>query len=638
MSGELMDSGSVVFDRYRLEERIGAGGMGVVWKATDLLLDQPVALKRISLAGVDTEQAEETRARALREARTAARLRGHPHVVATYDVRTEDGDVWLVLEYLPSASLGELRREQGRLEIVEVARIGAGVADALAAGHAQGIVHRDVTPGNVLIAGDGTVKLTDFGISRLSGHDQITHDGVISGTIAYLAPEVAATGVSTPASDVFSLGSTLYAAIEGQPPFGPDDNTLRLLNVVRTGIIRPPTSAGALTSLLLRLLELDPATRPDAATTRDLLTQFAHRMTAATEYLPPSTHPTPTESHPPPPDVPTRWPPWPRRHRLLATVLALITLAALAAGTTLALIGGNHNVPRAAAPTLPSTVGPIALTGDPKEADPCALIDLAWLRQFGTPSITIPPVIHDCDVQITTPNGANAYLDVGYYMQIPLVTALGGQLQQLGELTIARRGIQGDWPNPCENVLVLADHTRVPIDGYGPKGFDECKLAEVGTATAINELARHGITYRPGRTAAWPITRSDACTLLTNTELTSLGGVDPTIRTPGYANWWCQWGPSTANVQLRFLLGNANVPSYGYGNPTTIADRRAWLHIVTNTNPHQCVAMVVSHPARSLTDATEMVQVTAQAAQPDQTLCTRATNLAAIAVTRVPTT
>ncbi|MGH3934195.1 MAG: protein kinase domain-containing protein, partial [Pseudonocardiaceae bacterium] len=108
-----MDSGSVVFDRYRLEERVGKGGMGVVWRATDLLLDQTVALKRVSLAGVDDDQAELTRQRALREARLAARMRHHLHVVATYDVRVDDGDVWLVLEYLPSQSLAQILRERG---------------------------------------------------------------------------------------------------------------------------------------------------------------------------------------------------------------------------------------------------------------------------------------------------------------------------------------------------------------------------------------------------------------------------------------------------------------------------------------------------------------------------------------------
>ena len=202
-----MHPGSVVFDRYRLEERIGAGGMGVVWRATDLLLDQPVALKRVPLAGLEDEQAELNRERALREARLAARLRHHRHVVAIYDVRIDDGAVWLVLEYLPSRSLAQILRERGPLDPVQAARIGAQVADALAAAHALGIQHRDVTPGNVLITDDGTAKLTDFGIAHLAGDTRLTQSGMISGTVVYLAPEVARTGKTSPASDVFSWGS-----------------------------------------------------------------------------------------------------------------------------------------------------------------------------------------------------------------------------------------------------------------------------------------------------------------------------------------------------------------------------------------------------------------------------------------------
>ncbi|MGH3872464.1 MAG: serine/threonine-protein kinase [Pseudonocardiaceae bacterium] len=336
-----MDSGSVVFDRYRLEERIGKGGMGVVWRATDLLLDQAVALKRVFLAGADDHQTAVTQECALREARLAARLRHHRHVVATYDVRMDDGDVWLVMEYLPARSLAQILRERGPLDPGQAARIGAQVADALAAAHALGIEHRDVTPGNVLITDDGTAKLTDFGISHLAGDTQVTQTGVVCGTFAYLAPEVAKNGKSSPASDVFSLGSTLYAAIEGLPPFGTADNPLQLLNIVGVGIIRPPTAAGALTPLLLRLLELDPATRLDAAAARDKLDDFASQVPAA---------------HPPIIPQPRRWP---ARQPVLTVILALITLAALAGGTALALVNSRDDLPAAGGSAQSSTAGPI---------------------------------------------------------------------------------------------------------------------------------------------------------------------------------------------------------------------------------------------------------------------------------------
>ncbi len=192
----------------------------MVWRATDELLHQTVALKRVTVTGLGNEQAQLTPDRALPEARLAAQLCGHPHVVAVYDVLVDDGDIWLVMEYLPARSLREILDDQGPLDCGEVARIGAHIADALAAAHDRGIEHRDVKPGNVLIGHDGTVKLTDFGISHLTGDSQLTQTG-ISGTPAYLAPEVTGAGESFRASDVFSLGATLYAAVEGQPPSGP---------------------------------------------------------------------------------------------------------------------------------------------------------------------------------------------------------------------------------------------------------------------------------------------------------------------------------------------------------------------------------------------------------------------------------
>jgi eukaryotic-like serine/threonine-protein kinase len=268
----MMEPGSVVVHRYRLEKRIARRWMSEVWLATDLLLDQAVALKRICL--VDDPEAELDRKRALREARLAARLRHHRHVVATYDVRVAAGDVWLVLEYVLSRSLAQILRECGPLRPGQAARIGAQVADALAAAHALGIEHRDITPGNMLITDDGIVKVIDFGIAHHPSYARLTQPGVLSGTFTYLAPEVARTGMTSPASDVFSLGSTLYVAIEGVLPFGAAYNALPFC-IAGLETIRSPTAAGAFRPLLLQLLEFDPADRPDAATARDLLEQFA---------------------------------------------------------------------------------------------------------------------------------------------------------------------------------------------------------------------------------------------------------------------------------------------------------------------------------------------------------------------------
>jgi len=262
----------LIADRYRLEARIGVGAMGVVWRAADELLGRTVAMKELLAVppGESGPEIEESRKRILREGRIGARLQ-HPHVISMFDVVIHEERPWLVMEYLPSESLAARITREGPLSAVETADIGRQMADGLAAAHQAGVVHRDVKPGNVLIAADGLVKLTDFGVSRAVDEVQLTRTGVIAGTPAYLAPEVAQGRQPTAASDVFALGATLYAAVEGAPPFGLDDNAFALLHKVATGEPETPRRAGALTGVLMRLLSVDPETRPSAAQARDLL-------------------------------------------------------------------------------------------------------------------------------------------------------------------------------------------------------------------------------------------------------------------------------------------------------------------------------------------------------------------------------
>jgi eukaryotic-like serine/threonine-protein kinase len=243
-------------------ERIGSGGMGVVWRAMDERLQRPVAVKQLLLQPELSPRAtDEARARALREARIAARLQ-HPNAIVVYDVAEHDGEPCLVMEYLPSRSLAAVLGKRYCLPVPEVASIGRQIASALAAAHAAQIVHRDVKPGNILIADDGTAKITDFGVSRAVGDVTVTQTGMMAGTPAYLAPEVARGQLPTPASDVFSLGATLYAALEGHGPFGDSDNPLALLHTVANGQVTPPQYAGPLTAVLMKLLATDPAARP----------------------------------------------------------------------------------------------------------------------------------------------------------------------------------------------------------------------------------------------------------------------------------------------------------------------------------------------------------------------------------------
>jgi serine/threonine protein kinase len=206
-------------------------------------------------------ESHEAKQRAMREGRIAARLQ-HPHAIAVYDVAEEDGNPWLIMEYLPSRSLSAVLAERGTMPPQETARVLAQAAMALDAAHAAGIVHRDIKPGNILIGNDGTVKITDFGISRATGDVTVTATGMLAGTPAYLAPEVAKGYDPGPPSDVFSLGSTVYASVEGEPPFGLNENTLALLHLVAAGVVNPPRQAGPLHALLMRLLAADPKERP----------------------------------------------------------------------------------------------------------------------------------------------------------------------------------------------------------------------------------------------------------------------------------------------------------------------------------------------------------------------------------------
>ncbi|HEV7907462.1 MAG TPA: protein kinase [Pseudonocardiaceae bacterium] len=271
----MTDDGRLVAGRYRLGRRIGSGAMGVVWQAHDDRLHRTVAVKQLLLQpGLPAADTDEAKRRAMREGRIAARLQ-HPHAIAVYDVAEEDGQPWLVMEYLPSKSLSTVLSERGTLPPREVAMIGMQIASALAAAHNAGIVHRDIKPGNVLLGDDGVVKITDFGISRATGDVTVTATGMLAGTPAYLAPEVAKGYDPGSPSDVFSLGSTLYAAIEGAPPFGLNENTIALLHQVASGKVAPPKQAGPLTALLMRLLRAEPEERPTMAEAREALAAVA---------------------------------------------------------------------------------------------------------------------------------------------------------------------------------------------------------------------------------------------------------------------------------------------------------------------------------------------------------------------------
>lgn len=243
--------------RYVVERAVGQGGMGTVWLCHDEVLNRSVAVKEVgSMPG--TSQSD--LARALREARNSAAL-NHRNVVSIYDA-VEDGDHnWLVMEYIPSRNLSELISEEGPLSPERVAWIGAQAADGLAAAHARGTIHRDVKPGNILVAEDDHVKISDFGIARTHGEAQLTRSGIVTGTPAFFAPELAKGEEPTTAADVWALGASLYAAVEGRLPYPDHDNAIALLTEIASAPPPDPQRAAFLTDPIRRMMDPDPSTR-----------------------------------------------------------------------------------------------------------------------------------------------------------------------------------------------------------------------------------------------------------------------------------------------------------------------------------------------------------------------------------------
>jgi eukaryotic-like serine/threonine-protein kinase len=352
-----MDVGRLVAGRYRLRGRVGAGAMGVVWQAFDERLDRVVALKQLVVPeGADPVAAV---GRAAREGRIAARLQ-HPNAVTVHDVVEHDGKPVLVMEYLAARTLAD-RIARGPLPVGQVTSIGAQIAGALAAAHAAGVVHRDVKPGNVLLTEDGTAKITDFGIARAVGDVTVTRTGLLAGTPAFLSPEVARGAEPGPASDVFALGATLYAAVEGRPPFGDGDNAIALLHAVAAGRFAAPTQAGPLTDVLMDLLRTDPATRPTMA-------QAAERLRDPTVTRPATTRldlhpagPQATSAAPHPTAVaphPTALAPRPaRRGRVGVIAVAAAAVIGLVA-LVLVLTNGDRPTGNAAGTTKPTSSTP----------------------------------------------------------------------------------------------------------------------------------------------------------------------------------------------------------------------------------------------------------------------------------------
>lgn len=303
------DPGSerVIAGRYRLLSPLGEGGMGTVWRARDEVLQREVAVKEVRApAGLAGSEIERMYARLEREAWAAARISNH-NVVTVYDVATQDGRPWIVMELVRGIALSDLLDAEGPLAPRRVAGIGAEVLSALRAAHAAGVLHRDVKPANVLMSNDGRVVLTDFGIATVEGSSALTMTGEVIGSPEFLAPERALGRTPGPESDLWSLGVLLYAAVEGNSPFR-QNTPLSTLRAIVDEPLPAPRRAGPLTPVIEGLLAKDPAERTSAAAAEAELRAVAEggrTPTRAVGPLPPSDTPTIAAFHQPSPGPPT---------------------------------------------------------------------------------------------------------------------------------------------------------------------------------------------------------------------------------------------------------------------------------------------------------------------------------------------
>jgi serine/threonine protein kinase len=358
----------VLAGRYRLRERLGSGGMGTVWSALDETLRRDVAVKEIVFPeGLTSEERRVATGRAQREARAAA-LVDHPGVITVHDVVVEDGRPWIVMELLAGPSLEQVVRRDGPRAPAAVAHIGLQVLDALCAAHAKGIVHRDVKPSNVLFAQDGHAVLTDFGIASIEADPALTRTGAFVGSPGYAAPERLREQPGGPESDLWSLGATLYMAVEGRSPFE-RDSPMAVMGAVLTEQPAPPRQAGSLSPLLWYLLQKEPSARPGVDVVRQVLQNVAAGRPSGLR------DPVPAPAPPPPA----------RRHGALVPVLAS---GAMVTAIVIAIVfvavfasSGDDGTTSASTPTARTTTpsSPPAQTPSASPTSGVAAVDVCSL-------------------------------------------------------------------------------------------------------------------------------------------------------------------------------------------------------------------------------------------------------------------
>ncbi|WP_052408058.1 serine/threonine-protein kinase [Allokutzneria albata] len=574
--------------RYQLEDARGGGAGGLVWTAFDRKLKRMVALKRPhTMAGAAD------RAQFRREAENAAQVQ-HPNAISVFD--TIDGDeCWLVMEHLPTDSLDKILAEHGTLPPLRVARIGVQIAAALAAVHAKKIVHRDVKPGNILVTGDDLAKLTDFGISiwcEVTGTD----DGRITGTPAFMAPEVAAGRAATAASDVFSLGATLFAALEGTPPFGKGEAAVVLARA-REGRTEPMAASGPLAEVITRMLERNPRKRPNADEVRQRLREIVGDWEPAAPQAP-------------------RVPLARRRPVLLAAAVVIATAAVF-------LATQSNSAPTAVT----------GLIGEERTADPCSLVKLSVFRDFGPPEMkTNYGNFNRCDVLV----------DVGREEKLDVEVQLVKRASQTGQKEW--RVIAG---NPFDVLEAPSDETEcnrlVRVDEtYGvrvsaklpnsPRNL--CEVADVAVET-VREVLKQGPI--PRRAKDFPpdsLARVNACELLPASALAHLEGMNPGVDV--FGDWSCKWFTAVTRTEVHLRYDQHAAMDSIKGRAKRLGGHEAYVELDTHSG-QTCTVQVPYRPRNSTTARAhvDVMRLTVRGDRQGPELCPEAERLATTAATNL---
>ncbi|WP_200302014.1 serine/threonine-protein kinase [Streptomyces adelaidensis] len=643
-----MRSGEVFAGRFVLKEVIGAGRSGEVWLAHDTVVGQDVALKPERVEG-DRETAVR---RLLGEPRAMAKFRDHPHVVTLFDVvtvpqhgagdegvrgsgeDTEPDTYWFITEYVPG---GDLDR-QPPMSPVRAARIGAQLADALVALHEAGIVHCDVKPANIGLTRRGAAKLLDFGAAyRVGGTETITANGPFSFTPDYAAPELARGNVPRPASDVFCLGTTLYALVTGSPPRGGepeeddgDGQRLRYWKAEQGVVALDADAVGPLYPVLTAMLRRDPRQRPDAAEAGRLLEAVAEPESAEAPAAPA-------------PDTPETKPagrPRPRRLRVLLAA-ALGVSAVLALG--LALLPGDRDGDggdgrptresgRSSVRGNSATPEAQALIGDPRTADVCALADPAALSQFGVAEVDLDYGNFDqCDLLVHPDDETR--IDVSFRLR-------PGPPSETSEptSTVGRIGITQESPESDECTLLLTPDdgadgivgVRVNMGEGSVAGGSAtlCTVAEEAARSAaevLNEgpVPRRSLGY-PDTSLAW----SDACGLLDAEALSVVPVLKADTPEVGVAKWDCEWSSRVDEVEAEVDFFRDQPKSAAEGTPIGLSGYDAF--VVPADDGETCRVYVEyrRYSGENAETAAEMLRLRVSGQRPTDELCEMATALA----------